>query len=267
MDEVIVSAAAGAAPPAPPATPTPLLPRLSPWRQGLAAARANAIPAVALTAAGVALLAGYYFHAPTHRAMERVADVKRQWGLLFSLVSTAIFAGLLPVLLQQIVPNLPHRAALRHLPFFLLLWGYRGVETDLFYRLQAHLFGDVAEARVVIIKLVLDLGFYTPVWCTPMVVVAYLWKDCGFSLAEARRRLGRRWYVARVVPVLIANNAIWLPGVAILYSLPLALQMPFQNLVQCLNTLIITLVMAAHSQADDDRFADERRATDEPTSS
>lgn len=226
--------------------------RMAPWRYGLAAARANAVPAACIAALGVLILVGYYRHPPTHELLERVADLKRRWGLAYSFVSTAIFGGLLPVLVQHLLPRawLPRRERLGHLPFFLLFWGYKGMETDLFYRLQGRLFGDAASPGVVLTKLFVDMAFFTTLWAVPSIVLAYAWKDAGFSIRRLRAGLdptARRWYAHRVLPVLIPNTALWLPAVAILYSLPGALQLPFQNLVQLLSTLIATFVLASHA--------------------
>lgn len=222
--------------------------RRHPVRQGLDAARANLAPGAVIWIVGLAILLGYYFHPPTHAALEWVAQWKRDYGLVFSTISTAIFGGLLPVLIQQVVPNLAHRASLRHLPFYLLFWAYRGVEIDLFYRLQGWWFGNEVTPGVVIPKVVLDQFVFSPLWFVPVMTVGYLWKDCGFSFRETRRQLGPRWYRERAVPILISNGGVWLPAVAILYSLPPALQMPFQNLILCLWVLILMFVTAANGR-------------------
>ena len=231
---------------------SPLPPAASPWRAGWDAARANTLPAAVIATVGVLILLGYYRHEPTHAVLEQLAAIKTRWGLLFSLVSTAVFGGLLPVLVQQVVPGLVHRERLRHLPFFLVFWGLKGMETDLFYRLQAWVWGPQVTPGTVAVKLAVDMVVFAPLYAVPCIVLAYAWKDLGFDAGRLRARvlpLGP-WYRRQVVPVLIANHAIWIPAVAVLYSLPLALQMPFQNLVQCLSILIATFVMASHRRTE-----------------
>lgn len=226
--------------------------RPHPLRQGLDAARANLAPGAVIWAVGLAVLLAYYFHPPTHAAMERIAGLKREYGFVYSAVSTALFGGLLPVLIQQVVPGLPNRALLRHLPFYLLFWAYRGVEVDFFYRLQSLLLGDEPTPGVVIPKVLIDQFIASPLWFVPVMTVGYVWKDAGFRFRETRRRLGPGWYRERAVPVLLSNMAVWLPTVAILYSLPPALQMPFQNLIICLWVLILAFVVSAGERHRDE---------------
>ncbi len=221
--------------------------RPHPVRQGLDAARANLLPGAVIWIIGLAILLGYYFHPPTTAALEWVADRKRDWGFAFSIVSTATFGGLLPVLIQQVAPAAGHRAPLRHLPFYLLFWAYRGFETDLFYRLQSWAFGDDLTFGTVASKVLVDQAVAVPLWFVPLMTVAYVWREARFDFAETRRRLGKRWYRERAVPVLITNTALWVPTVAMLYSLPPALQLPFQNLVLCLWVLILMFLVREHA--------------------
>jgi hypothetical protein len=213
--------------------------RVHPVRQGLDAARANLAPGAVLWAVGIAILAGYYLFEPTRGALDMLARLKEQWGYLFSAVSTGLVGGLIPVLIQQVMPNLAERASPRHLPFFVLFWAYKGVETDALYRLQAWMFGDKATLSAMAPKVAVDMLIFVPLWAVPSLVVAYLWKDCGFDFAETRRRLGPQWYRRRVVPVMISNWAVWFPAVCVIYALPLALQLPIQNVVLCLWVLML----------------------------
>jgi hypothetical protein len=44
---------------------------------------------------------------------------------------------------------------------------------------------------------------------------------------------------------LIANMAVWVPAVAVIYALPTPLQLPMQNMVLCFYTLIVAHQMRA----------------------
>ena len=77
------------------------------------------------------------------------------------------------------------------------------------------------------------------------VVLFYMWRDCGYSFKTFFSRLGKNWYQKRILPVLIANWAIWIPAVAMIYSLPVALQLPVQNLILCFWVLIL-VVFTSH---------------------
>lgn len=66
------------------------------------------------------------------------------------------------------------------------------------------------------------------------------WKNCGFSFREARAQLSRRMFSVEIPSVLIALWAVWMPTMAIVYCLPVALQFPLFNIVLCLWSLLLT---------------------------
>ena len=77
----------------------------SPWRQSLAAARANLLPGLVLQAFALALLLAYYFHGPSRHAMDALASLKARWGWGYSLPATALFGGLIPFLYLRLSPR------------------------------------------------------------------------------------------------------------------------------------------------------------------
>ena len=214
----------------------------NPLRRGWAAGRTNIVPGMIIVLVALGVLAGYHRWPVFHDAMEVVGAWKTRFGLLFPLVSTAVFGGLLPVFFRLIPPETRKDPQWRHLPFFVLFWAYKGIEVDLLYRLQAWVFGDTADPWVVAAKVVVDQLVYCPVWAVPTMVLAYRWKEAGYNVGETRRRLGERWYVNRCLPVLVASLVIWVPAVAVIYNLPLALQLPLQNLVLCLFVLLVMIL-------------------------
>ena len=215
----------------------------APWRAGAEAAWANRWPGAALAAFAVGLLMAYHFVPLVHDALSRVAQLKLQTGFAFSMVSTALFGGVIPWLVQRLRPG-PRNpdATVPVLLFFIVFWAIKGVEVDALYRLQAVVFGDNASLGTIFLKVLADQLVYVPLWAIPTSVVAYAWKDQGFSWSRLRQGFFvGRWYRRRVVPVLISNWAVWLPAVVVIYSLPLALQLPIQNLVLCFWSLLLVL--------------------------
>ncbi len=219
-----------------------------PWRAGLAAARVNLLPGMVLWVVAVAVVGGYYGVAPVRGALQTLAMFKLEAGLGFAVVSTAAFGGLLPLLIQHLLVAREARAPWRDLPFLLAYWAYKGAEVDLLYITQARVFGDSADWSVILPKLLLDQFIYVPLWVVPTTVLPFLWKDCGYSIARTRAALGSRWYRRRGVPLLLANWGVWLPTAALIYCLPLPLQLPLQNLVLCLWSLLV-IVMTARASA------------------
>ena len=108
------------------------------------AARQNAVPGVVLQTLTLALLLGYYRLAPVHDALRRLLRLKLAWGAGYSFLAGALFAGLLPRLVLRLKGAGGRRFAVE-LAFACAFWGWRSVEVDLFYRLQAHWFGAGAD--------------------------------------------------------------------------------------------------------------------------
>jgi len=216
--------------------------RTNPFRLGWQAARTNALPGVIIAAIALGVLTGYHRWPAFHDALESVRGWKERFGFLFSAISTAFFAGLLPLLFRLIPRETRKDPQWRHLPFFLIFWAIKGIEVDLLYRLQAWAFGDTADARVVVVKVIIDQLVYVPFWAVPTMVLGYLWKDSGFRLRDTKQNLGSRWITNRCIPLMIANWGVWIPAVAIIYNLPMTLQLPMQNLILCLFVLLVMML-------------------------
>ena len=209
---------------------------------GIAAARRNRSAGLALWTFGCVIIAGYFFVPAVRQMLDQVAEWKVRWGFLFSVLSTGLFGGLIPSLIQMLADRKQPDAP-RHYPISnTLFWGVKGIEIDLLYRIQAMLFGSGADWQTVGIKTMVDQFIYVPALGLPNVILFYLWRDCGYDCQRFPRKLGRNWYRNRILPVLIANWFVWVPAVVLIYVFPLALQLPIQNLILCFWILMLTLL-------------------------
>ncbi len=207
---------------------------------GLMAAKKHQVPGIILWCFGLFVVSGYYWSTTIHQWLEFVGDWKRQSSFLFAAGSTGLFGGLVPSLIQML-----SKGTSSNRPFIIsnsLFWAIKGLEIELLYQWQALAFGDQVGWGTVAIKTGFDQFVYVPTIGIANVVLFYLWRDCQYSYSEFRHRLGRHWYVRRVLPVVISNWIIWVPAVVLIYCLPLALQLPVQNLILCFWVLILTFV-------------------------
>jgi len=204
--------------------------------------KANIVPAIFLWSVAFGILYFYSHNAAVHAGLTAVADLKSRLGLGFSMPAQAVAAGLIPFLLQKLQAGNHGRTRLVHVPFLMLFFAFQGGLSDLFYTMQAHIFGNGVGWAQVLPKIAVDLGFYSPVICMPSQTWAYVFKDNGFSWARTREALGPNWYARRVFPVYLACLLVWMPALAVLYSLPLPLQFPFQAIIQCFWGLILIIV-------------------------
>jgi hypothetical protein len=216
----------------------------SAWQQTMTAARANLVPGSLLQLVALTIVVSYFKVDAMHAFLDSVAAFKAQIGRPFAMVSTGLFAGAFPLLMQGLLRDTPgqpkrKREPLALLPFYILFWAFLGSTIDAFYQMQSFIFGDDNHPLTVIKKVVCDMTLYTPFFSGPLIVIAYAWKDAGFDVGRARTALGRNWYAKRVQPMVFAAWMVWIPAVSVIYCLPLALQLPVQNVIQCLWGLIL----------------------------
>jgi hypothetical protein len=212
----------------------------NPWRQSLNAARANIAPGLVLQAIALTLLVAYYLIPTAHLAFDRVAAVKSQLGVLFSVVSTSICGGLIPYLYLRINPVTRPLTPPSHLLFYTVFWAYKGFEVDTLYRIQSLVFGSGHSFNTLFAKVICDQFLYNPFWSAPIAVFFFHWKETGFSLKVLRETHWPDFFRKALPSALISTWGVWIPTVALIYCLPTALQVPLFNVVLCFWVLFLT---------------------------
>lgn len=223
---------------------SPQSPRVfSPWRAGLRAARLNLIPGLVLQFAAIGLLIAYYSSADLRSALSVIEIWKAKGGYAFAAIGGALFCGLLPWLFRMCLPSLRPRQPLAELIFGMLWWAMILVMNDAFYRVQALVWGTGTGLLVVLAKVIIDMFVYTPLLPSPMNALSHHWKEKGFPWGSFH--LPQGWYRRIVLPNLIPNWVVWIPGTAVVYSLPPMLQLPMANLIGCFWSLLCISIAAS----------------------
>lgn len=222
--------------------PTTPVPRESPWHAGIRAMRANLVPGIVLWILGLALVLAYYRHPPTHAALEGIIALRERYGPWVPVVLTFLCGGVLPLLYLRTDPDTRNDYRFANCVFLSLFWGYKGFEVDLLYRVLGHVVGTDHSLRTIALKCFLDQGVYCVLYAVPMTVAAYEFNHAGlrFGPLLADFRAGH-WYRRRVLSSQIANAAIWVPVVCLVYSLPVSLQTVLFDLV-----LFFYILLVAH---------------------
>lgn len=192
----------------------------------------------------LALFLAYVYHAPTREAMERLAEFKQRTGYLYTVISAMIAGGVIPEILR-IVFFQKGRAQTRNLgnlAFTLPFWGVMAVAVDLFYQLQARMFGTDVDFTTVVIKVLVDQLGYTAFFATPVTCILYDWKQSGYRARTLLQAFRPGYYRTTALPVLITNWAVWIPLITILYCVPLSLQIPLFSLALSLWVLLYTWI-------------------------
>lgn len=220
-------------------------PAFSPWRAGLKAARLNLIPGVILQIASLGLLVAYYTNENLRTGLSVVEMWKARGGFAFSAAGGAIFCGLLPWVFRMSLPSLRPQRPMAELIFGLIWWALMLMLSDAFYRSQTLAWGAGTDGGTIIIKVLVDMFIYTPFLASPLNSLSHYWKAKSFPRGPLR--LPRHWYRRIVMPNLIPNWVVWIPGTAVVYSLPPMLQLPVANLIGCFWALLCISIAANDS--------------------
>ena len=214
----------------------------TPLTLGWEAARANAVPALIIQVFMLALLIAYYTNHRVSSALAGLAEFKRAHGLLFVIVASITAGALIPELFLILFfqRGCPTRRNLRNLLFTVPVWGFDGTLVDLLYRSEAAWFGDVVTLPVVAAKICVDQFGYNPAFAAPFGVLTYEWKNNGISAEPLRQLFTISHYREKIIPTLLATWAVWIPLMAIIYSVPLALQFPLFGLALSFWVLLLT---------------------------
>jgi hypothetical protein len=139
----------------------------------------------------------------------------------------------------------PARPALDLLHSF-VWWMTMGILVRYFYAFQGWCFGTEPSVRVVILKVLVDQSLFTVLCGAPFNAISHLWKDSNWDTAKLRASMGPGWYRRLVLPNLLPNFLVWLPGNVIFYSMPAELQLPVANCIGCFWALMCVRI-AKHS--------------------
>jgi hypothetical protein len=214
----------------------------TPLKIGWEAVKANAKPALIIQAVMLALAVAYYASLATADALGDLAQFKNAYGLAFVVVASVVAGAIIPevFLILFFQRGRPHLGNLRNLAFTIPVWGFDGSLVDLLYRAEAHWLGDVATLPVVLGKISIDQLGYNVFFAAPFGVLTYEWKNNGISLRPVRDLFTWQHYRDKILPTLVATWAVWIPLMAIIYSLPLALQFPLFGLALSFWVLLLT---------------------------
>lgn len=204
--------------------------------------RRNRVPCLLLNLLALILVVSYYQVPALKETWLAVGEFKTRWSFVFSCVSTLFAAAVFPFFIQMAMGTLEQAGKWRRLMLGMLFWGYRGMEIDLFYRFQNMLFGDHQDGLTLVKKVLMDQFVITPLWFVPTYVLALRWIDMGGSWSRTKASLDREFWTRTLPTVLVTNWLVWIPALALVYSLPAPLQFPLFTIVMCFFILVATMM-------------------------
>ena len=202
----------------------------------------NIKPGIVLQIFAAALVLSYYFLPQVKPGFEYVMQVKIKYGIIYSIFATCFFGGVVPLIVLRLMGRLDYPKLRIRVAAMIAFWLWKGVEVDLFYGFQAFMFGSDPSASVVVKKVLFDQFVFNPLYAAPFMLTYYMWMDssCSFRSLAAKMNLS---FLTKKLPTALASTwCVWIPATAIVYSLPLDLQIPVCNLVLCFWALVFDIV-------------------------
>ena len=210
-------------------------------RNILAAFKQNLVPGLILQTLAISIALAYFFWPASHGVFNFFANLKAEYGSLYALIATALFGGLIPFLYLKLTGQIT-RQAWMHATFYMVFWGYKGMEVDLFYQYQALWFGEGNDAQTIMTKTAVDQFIYSALWSAPTITLLFLWKDLGFRWGALKACINRHLFLVQIPTVVVSNWMVWIPAVSVIYLMPSPLQIPLFNLVLCFFVLLLAVL-------------------------
>jgi hypothetical protein len=202
--------------------------------------RVNLVPGLVLWSLGACLVILYYMGEFSRPWFDEIISLKETYGFAYSAVSTCFFGGLIPYFFMQWTG----RDALKGLwsgLIFLGYWALRGIDVDAFYRLQAMIFGTGVDLETIIFKVLVDQFIYCVVWASPITALFYTWREANFSIGQWKGDKTWSELLDMILIFTVTTWVVWIPGTAIIYSLPYPLQIPLFNLTLCFFVILVSV--------------------------
>ncbi len=211
--------------------------------EGWFGAKENLIPGLVIIFFAGLLVTAYYAFSFVRDALEGLQSLRNSWGLGFSMLTSAIGAGLIPGLYLMAVGKSQHDGpGFLDLLFTSLVWATNMIWVDNFYNFQDWFWGPSATFGIVISKMLLDQFVFTAFFSIHHVALGFRLRDLNYDFRALGSALRDDWIIKTIIPMLVNCWLTWIPGTLVVYSLPLPLQIPLMVLIQCFFALEMAFV-------------------------
>ncbi|MCS7034368.1 MAG: hypothetical protein NZ561_10325, partial [Phycisphaerae bacterium] len=215
------------------------------------------LPFVLILLCGAGFVVGYYTIPAVSQACEHVTRLKQRFGYGFSAVGGLVAGVVIPELFKRL--TLPgHRILPRLGELFMdaIYFVAMALMVDTLYRVLGWMFGEEPDFRTVVAKTLIDQFVFTPTFGTAIAAVYFPLRKSGWDFQRVLRGFGWGWYVRTVLPILLPAWVFWIPAVAMIYSLPPLLQMPFSLCVTAAWSLLLIVIARRERSEQVQRLAE-----------
>jgi hypothetical protein len=196
--------------------------------------------AALLSAMGAIVLAYYYWPAAA-AFLSRYAAWQHAGGLFRTGLAAGFAGGILSELTLIYLRDGGRWTGshLENMAFRFAVFFISGAIVAKFYEWQAVWFGNGTSWRVLLPKVLVDQFVYSVFWSTPYQTITFRWQALRYSGARLWRELDGNFVINRMLPVVVTNWMFWIPGVILVYSMPLILQMPLNIFATAIWSLLL----------------------------
>jgi len=221
-------------------------------KPGISAVVSHWKPFLLIQAMALLCVVAYY----KSQAFANVAGVLQDWkvagGLTFAFLAGALAGGLVPEMARMATGMVEGSGWQRwhQVLWTSLVFGVVGVFIDLFYKLQALLFGTGIDPATLAYKTAFDMFVFAAFFCIPFEVASLQWPQKGYRPIEFIKGFGAATYRDNVLPVLLPCWAFWIPVLACVYAMPMNLQFVFAIFAEAAWSIIVVYVATRSGAAE-----------------
>ncbi|ELP83918.1 hypothetical protein EIN_311790 [Entamoeba invadens IP1] len=186
-------------------------------------------------------------------AMNAMASLKMKMSIIYSMISTGLFMGVVPWLVDIFQGHIRPALRVRTGIFMFLCYAFVGLQTDIFYGLQSAWFGDEGVLSVVE-KMLIDQLIWTPLYMSHFNYWANFIYNTGVTLPKCSTQIIKKYFQHDWLVGLIGGYIIWVPSCCVIYAMEPALQLIMMNLVGVLFVVVMATITRANGLEESRTF-------------
>lgn len=137
-------------------------------------------------------------------------------------------------------------AHVENIVFRFVVFFFGGLAVYELYVWQAIWFGNGHTWDVLLPKVLVDQFIFSAFWSTPYQSITFRWQSLRYSGAKLWSELDWHFVMERMLPVLVTNWMFWIPGVTLVYAMPLNLQMPMNIFAMAIWSILLAGLAKPH---------------------
>ena len=204
-----------------------------------------------IQAVALAIVIVYYQSFAIRSSFAGIASAKVRYGLPFAFAIGFAAGGVIPEIAKLLTGkvNRANSAWIAHSSFNGFVYGVIGILVDIFYRLQADLFGATPNLTVVLLKTTVDMLVFSPLLSIPLATFLLAWRRHKFKSGLVFQAGFSNFYKQEVLAGLIPCWAFWTPVLLCTYSLPVNLQLVFAMLAEAAWSIVFVFINSQSTSA------------------